>query len=64
VTRRHRWLLSVLLALPLLGCSDGDECDTCAEDTDCKAGFVCSTFNDGSRRCGTGTGASTCRVRN
>jgi hypothetical protein len=58
-----RLFLPLVLAVPILACSDGDECDTCSQDSDCKAGFVCSTFNDGSRRCGTGTGASTCRVR-
>ena len=39
------------------------ECDTCSTDEDCEAGFVCSTFSDGSQRCGSGLGASTCKVR-
>ena len=56
-------LLMVLLALPLAACNSGDECDTCSSDDDCQTGFVCSTFSDGSMRCGTGVGASTCRVR-
>jgi Cys-rich repeat protein len=56
-------LLTLTLAL-VIACSEGDECDTCTQDSDCAAGFVCSTFSDGSMRCGTGTGASTCRVRN
>jgi len=60
----RRFLLPFVIALPLLTCSSGDECETCTQDTDCKAGFVCSRFSDGSQRCGTGTGASTCRVRN
>jgi hypothetical protein len=60
-----RWLLvlTLLLALPLAACNSGDECDTCSSDDDCQTGFVCSTFSDGSTRCGTGVGASTCRVR-
>jgi hypothetical protein len=59
----RRILLPLVLALPLLACSSGDECETCTQDSDCQAGFVCSRFSDGSQRCGTGTGASTCRVR-
>jgi hypothetical protein len=59
----RRLLLPLVLALPLLGCSSGDECDTCSQDSDCKDGLVCSRFDDGSMRCGTGTGATTCRVR-
>jgi hypothetical protein len=61
---RSRWLLAVVLAaLPVLGCSKGDECDTCGTDADCKDGLVCSTFSDGSKRCGSGLGATQCRVR-
>lgn len=56
-------LLMILLVLPLAACNSGDECDTCSSDDDCQTGFVCSTFSDGSMRCGTGVGASTCRVR-
>jgi hypothetical protein len=52
------------MVLSLAGCSNnGGECDTCSVDTDCSSGFVCSTFSDGSKRCGSGTGASQCRVR-
>ncbi len=59
---RFRWLiLAVLMALPALGCTK--ECDTCSSDSDCTDGLVCSTFNDSSKRCGTGTGATTCRIR-
>ena len=55
--------LLLLLALPFAGCgSGGDECASCSSDDDCKAGFVCSTFDDGSKRCGTGLGTS-CRFR-
>jgi hypothetical protein len=56
--------LLVLMVFSLAGCSNnGGECDTCSMDTDCNTGFVCSTFSDGSKRCGSGTGASQCRVR-
>ena len=61
--RLSRFLFLILTCLPLLGCDNGSECDKCSSDGDCKAGLVCSNFSDGSRRCGTGTGASTCRVR-
>jgi hypothetical protein len=55
--------LLVLLAFQWAACgSSGDECDPCSSDDDCKAGLVCSTFSDGSKRCGTGLGTS-CRVR-
>jgi hypothetical protein len=54
-------LLAVALALS--GCTKGDECDKCTSDADCRESFVCSTFSDGSQRCGTGLGATQCRVR-
>jgi hypothetical protein len=53
----------VLAAMPVIGCSSGDECDTCSQDSDCRDGFFCTEFSDGSRRCGSGVGATTCRVR-
>jgi hypothetical protein len=56
-------LLVFLLTATLLGCTKSEECDTCSKDEDCDVGFVCSTFNDGSQRCGAGTGATMCRVR-
>ncbi len=67
----RRSLLSLLLLalfLPALGCSGGGECDTCSSDSDCKNGLVCTNFLDGdgnvvSQRCGSGLGATTCRVR-
>lgn len=58
------WGLLLALALPLGSCgSSGAECDRCSSDDDCGSGLVCSTFDDGSRRCGTGTGETSCRVR-
>lgn len=62
--RRTRWLLLLaLVVIPLSACTQGDECDRCETDSDCKDGFVCSAFSDGSKRCGSGVGATTCRVR-
>jgi hypothetical protein len=51
----------VLAALTAVGCSK--ECDTCSSDADCADGLICVSFSDGSRRCGSGVGATTCRVR-
>jgi len=59
----RRLFLPLVMAASVLSCSKGDECKTCTQDTDCDAGFVCSTFDDGSKRCGRGTGTTTCRVR-
>jgi hypothetical protein len=61
MTRSRALLILLLAALPVLGCTSGDECDTCDSDDDCQEGLVCSTFDDGSRRCGSGLGATTCR---
>ncbi len=52
-----------LAILPLAGCSSGGECDTCTVDADCQSGLFCSRFDDGSMRCGSGTGSTQCRVR-
>jgi len=64
--RRMRWLLCLALALPavlpLVGCTKGDECDSCTTDADCKDGFFCSHFSDDRFRCGSGVGASSCRT--
>jgi len=56
-------LLLMLLVVPWMGCTKGNECDRCSSDDDCKQGFVCTSFSDDSKRCGTGVGATTCRVR-
>jgi hypothetical protein len=67
--RRSRWLpCLVLAALPFFGCTKGNECDTCNQDSDCKGGLVCVNFLDENgnivgKRCGSGVGATTCRVR-
>jgi hypothetical protein len=54
-------VLLALLAIPVSSCRDtGSECDTCTGDDDCKAGLSCSTFSDGSKRCGSGRGSTTC----
>jgi hypothetical protein len=64
MTRSRRYLAPVLLlALAVAGCGSGDECDPCSSDDDCKAGLVCSTFSDGSKRCASGLGSTNCRVR-
>jgi hypothetical protein len=61
--RLRTWGLLLAIALPMGSCgSDGAECDRCTIDSECAAGLVCSTFSDGSQRCGTGEGTS-CRVR-
>jgi hypothetical protein len=64
MTRRCRLsALLLLVALPLVGCSrQGEECDTCTSDDDCNGGLVCTTFSDGSHRCGSGVGSTTCRT--
>jgi hypothetical protein len=61
---RYLLFVLVLLALPASSCkSTGEECDSCSSDGDCKSGLVCSTFSDGSKHCGSGVGATNCRVR-
>jgi len=60
--RLSRLVLVALCAFPLLSCSNGSECDSCSSDDDCKQGFVCSEFSDGSKRCGSGEGVTTCRT--
>jgi hypothetical protein len=58
------WAVLLALALPMSSCgSSGGECDTCSSDDDCTSGLACSTFSDGSRRCGSGLGETSCKVR-
>ncbi len=69
--RLIRWSLLIVLlgsVAPLAGCSKGNECDTCSQDSDCKGGLLCVRFLDSSgnvvdKRCGSGQGTTTCRVR-
>ncbi len=62
--KRTRWsLLLLTLALLAGSCSSGDECDTCTSDSDCKSGLFCVKFSDGSQRCGSGVGSTTCHTR-
>ena len=61
-------MLLALLSLPIAGCSEGNECDTCETDEDCRDGLVCRNFLDESgnvvdKRCGSGIGRTQCRVR-
>jgi hypothetical protein len=64
MTRTYRRLMAAsLLAMSIAGCTKGNECDRCNSDDECKAGFVCSSFPDNQKRCGSGVGATTCRVR-
>lgn len=58
--RNARLPLLLALVLGLAGCTQKEECETCSSDDDCAAGLVCSTFDDGSRRCGQGTGGTSC----
>jgi len=62
IGKRARFGLLVV-GLALAGCTKGDECDKCTTDSDCRESFVCTTFDDGSQRCGSGLGATQCRVR-
>ncbi len=64
IRTRYLLLILMLLTVPASSCrSAGGECDSCSSDSDCKSGLVCSSFSDGSKRCGSGVGATNCRVR-
>ena len=55
--------LILLSASVLLVSACGKECDSCQSDAECAAeGLLCVTFSNGSRRCGSGQGSTTCRV--
>ena len=61
IARLRLLLAALLIALPLVACS-GKECDKCTSDDDCASeGLRCVKFQDGSMRCGSGVGATTCR---
>ncbi len=65
---RYLLLLTLLVGLPFGGCSKGGECDSCSSDADCKSDLYCVNFNDQNgnfvgKRCGSGIGATNCRVR-
>ena len=55
-------------ALGLYGCTNGEECDRCTTELDCKPGYVCAQFTDRKgnpvegKRCGSGQGATQCRT--
>ena len=53
----------LLVALAIAACTQKDECEACSSDSDCRPGFVCSNFDDGGRRCASGTGATGCATR-
>jgi hypothetical protein len=54
-------LMLVLLGVVASSCRNtGDECDTCASEYDCKSGLSCASFSDGSKRCASGRGSTTC----
>ncbi len=66
-----RWFVlagALALAIPTVACSKGAECDTCSGDSDCDSGMFCRNFLDDNgqsvgKRCGSGQGVTTCRVR-
>jgi hypothetical protein len=62
--RLRTWGLLLVLALPLSSCgSEGAECDRCTSTSECAAGLTCAAFSDGSERCASGLGETSCRVR-
>lgn len=60
---RLRRLLFLFAVLTVTACTSKEECETCSSDDDCAAGLVCSSFDDGIRRCGSGTGSTSCPTR-
>ena len=62
--RRKLLMLALVIGTAALGsCAKTEECGTCSSDAECRAGFICATFTDGSKRCATGIGESTCARR-
>ena len=53
-------LIAALFIGALSSCASTEECGTCSGDADCRSGFFCSTFSDGTRRCASGMGDTTC----
>jgi hypothetical protein len=47
---------------PLRCALPGQACSVCTVNADCAPGYVCAPFSDGSRRCGTGTGGTSCLI--
>jgi hypothetical protein len=39
------------------------ECALCTRTSDCQSPLICNSFSDGSLRCGSGVGATTCATR-
>ncbi len=60
IPKRVMALIAALIIGAMSSCASTEECGTCSNDPDCRAGFFCSTFSDGARRCATGTGDTTC----
>jgi hypothetical protein len=60
ISKRFAVLLAALVIGALSSCASTEECGTCSGDADCRSGFFCSTFSDGTRRCASGMGDSTC----
>jgi hypothetical protein len=58
--RRALAMAAALIIGGLSSCGTTEECGTCSGDPDCRTGFFCSTFADGTRRCASGIGETTC----
>ncbi len=58
--RRAMAIAAALIIGALSSCASTEECGTCSGDADCRSGFFCSTFSDGTRRCASGIGDTTC----
>jgi hypothetical protein len=58
--KRALAVLAAFVIGALSSCASTEECGTCSGDGDCRSGFFCSTFSDGTRRCASGMGDTTC----